>query len=162
MPAAARIFFRYWVPVLIWASLIFSASTDLGSVHHTSRIIGPTLRWLFPGITDASIGLVQTFIRKSGHATEYAVLTLLFWRARYQPKAAARRPWSHRLAGQAWFAAVVYAASDEFHQSFYPSREASVRDVGIDSAGAAAGLLLLYAFGCWRTCWSAKKTISQP
>ena len=37
---------------------------------------------------------------------------------------------------------VLYAASDEFHQAFVPMRGPSVIDVGIDSAGVAAGYLV--------------------
>src|SRR5207302_10580778 len=41
-------FLRYWLPVLIWLVMIFVGSTDLMSTEHTSRIIGPILRWLHP------------------------------------------------------------------------------------------------------------------
>ncbi len=35
--------------------------------------------------------------------------------------------------------AVLYAATDEFHQSFTPGRNPSPVDVGIDAIGAAVG-----------------------
>jgi VanZ family protein len=41
----------------------------------------------------------------------------------------------------AWVACAIFAASDEFHQSFVPSRTASPTDVMIDTCGALAGLL---------------------
>jgi len=148
-----RHFLRYWLPVLLWAGLIFSASTDLGSIRHTSRFIGPTLRWLFPGISDDAVHRVQIGIRKSGHAGEYAILAGLVWRARYRPGESRRRDWSGAIAWQAWGAAAAYAISDEYHQSFYPSREGSVRDVMIDSAGAAAGMGLIYLWGRVRKWW---------
>lgn len=51
---------------------------------------------------------------------------------------------------------VVYAASDEFHQSFIPGRGPSIRDVCIDSAGVLTGIfvmifliLLFEAFSNW-------------
>ncbi len=37
---------------------------------------------------------------------------------------------------------VIYAISDEFHQSFVPGRDASVRDVLTDSAGIILSLLI--------------------
>jgi VanZ family protein len=37
--------------------------------------------------------------------------------------------------------ATFYAASDEWHQSFVPSRTASLADVTIDSVGAICGAL---------------------
>jgi VanZ family protein len=39
---------------------------------------------------------------------------------------------------------ILYAATDEFHQSFVPSRSASVTDVMIDAAGGSCGTLLSY------------------
>ena len=35
--------------------------------------------------------------------------------------------------------AVVYALTDEYHQSFVPGRDPSVRDLAADAVGAAAG-----------------------
>ena len=38
----------------------------------------------------------------------------------------------------------MYAASDEYHQSFVADRGPSVFDVMIDSAGVIAGVLLMF------------------
>jgi VanZ family protein len=38
----------------------------------------------------------------------------------------------------------LFAASDEFHQMFVPTRTARVSDVFIDLAGGALGLLALW------------------
>jgi VanZ family protein len=51
---------------------------------------------------------------------------------------------------------ILYAASDEFHQSFVPSRSASVFDVMIDTTGGICGTLLSYLRN-HRT-----KTLSNP
>jgi VanZ family protein len=50
------------------------------------------------------------------------------------------------LFGAALFACAVFAASDEFHQSFLKSRTPSVRDVMLDVAGALFGLLIGASF----------------
>lgn len=43
----------------------------------------------------------------------------------------------------AWLLAILYAASDEYHQSFVPGRQASAWDVLIfDNLGAAIGMLI--------------------
>ena len=42
----------------------------------------------------------------------------------------------------AWITGTLYAASDEFHQMFTGERSPQVRDVCIDSSGAAVGCLL--------------------
>lgn len=38
---------------------------------------------------------------------------------------------------------LVYASSDEIHQSFIPGRTASIIDVGIDTAGVFLGIILV-------------------
>lgn len=45
--------------------------------------------------------------------------------------------------------AALYASTDEFHQLFVPGRSGQFRDVLIDSCGAAAGTLIVYALW-WR------------
>jgi VanZ family protein len=130
-------------------ALIFGASTDVLSGAHTSRIIGPFLRWLDPAISEAAIRNVQLVVRKCGHLTEYAVLAWLSYRA-VRRSWSPPRGWSTTCAAWALGIAVVYAATDEWHQSFVPSRDATVHDVIIDGAGAALGLVLRYRWHLWR------------
>jgi VanZ family protein len=134
-------------------ALIFGFSTGAGSSQHTSRIIGPVLRWLIPGIADTTVDRVQFVVRKGGHLSEYAALAWLLWRARRQPVKDDSRPWRWSEGAFALVVAVLFAASDEVHQSFVPSREARFGDVCIDAAGAALGLLALHAQGRWRRRW---------
>jgi VanZ family protein len=53
-------------------------------------------------------------------------------------------------SSQRWFGALgvsaIYAALDEFHQSFVASRTGTAWDVLIDCIGAAIGLALFHAF----------------
>jgi VanZ family protein len=46
----------------------------------------------------------------------------------------------------AWLAAAIFAVTDEFHQSFVPSRTASPIDVMIDICGAMIGLIICMMF----------------
>ncbi|MDI1321017.1 MAG: VanZ family protein, partial [bacterium] len=46
--------------------------------------------------------------------------------------------------------AAVYAATDEFHQSFVPGRTASLGDVLIDITGAFVALAVAAAWQKWR------------
>jgi VanZ family protein len=135
-----RPFLKYWLPVLLWLGVIFIGSTDLMSAEHTSRIIGPILRWLRPGISDLAIARVQFFVRKTAHLTEYAILALLLWRAFIRNTRLRTKMSILFIFG--WSLAIVAAASDEFHQSFVASRTASLRDVMIDAVGALVGLLI--------------------
>ena len=146
-------FTRYWLPLALWMALIFTASTDALSSSRTSRIIGPFLRWIYPGVSNLAIYRVQTVVRKGGHVAEYAVLALLVWRTLRRPQRSNPRPWQWSHAGVALLVAVGFAASDEWHQSFVPSRDGRVKDVLWDSAGAAAGLAGLWSLGRWKKRW---------
>ena len=147
------LFFKYWLPVILWMGLIFCGSTDVLSSQRTSRFIGPFLRWLNPNISEETISAVQTVVRKGGHVTEYSVLAALIWRARRKPFKPDPRPWSWNEAARVVFYSGLYAASDEFHQWFIPSRGASVWDALLDMLAAAAGLLLLWHLGRARRLW---------
>jgi VanZ family protein len=153
VPERVRSFLKYWLAVLIWMGIIFSASSDTGSLRHSSRIIEPVLRWLFPHISDNTVGWVVFIARKCAHMTEFGVLGLLLWRAVRKPLRTNPRPWSWKLAGGTILLVALYASSDEFHQSFVPGRDASVHDVMIDTLGGAGGMLLLWALGSWRGWW---------
>ena len=123
-------------------SWIFSASTDLMSRQHTSRIVEPLLRWLDPAISQETIDLVHFFTRKLGHVTEFAILAILLWRAvDWHSPPGSGRDW--RRIVSAFLLSILYAATDEFHQLFVPSRGASVGDVCIDGFGAILGLLII-------------------
>ncbi len=129
-------------------ALIFLGSTDVLSAEHTSRFIGPFLRWLDPHLSGAAIEQVQFFVRKAGHVTEYAVLAALLVRA------AVNVLWPQKMLGSAtavFLLSAAFAASDEFHQRFVPTRTASPRDVAIDCAGALGGIAIYAMFRSWRT-----------
>jgi VanZ family protein len=148
-----RAFLKYWLPPLVWMVLIFTGSSDAKSYQHTSLLVEPFLHWLFPHMTQAHIEEIHHLIRKCGHLTEYAVLVFLFWRAVRQPVKNDSRPWRWREAGVALSLVFLYAASDEFHQSFVPTRTPMVLDVLIDTFGGAAGLFALWIFGRLRKRW---------
>ena len=118
--------------------LIFIASTDLMSAQHTSRFIGPFLRWLIPDISLEGITAVQFAVRKAAHVTEYGILAFLLARALHRGTGA----FGWRKGGIALAIAAGYAALDEYHQSFVASRTGSPRDVLIDASGAALGILV--------------------
>ena len=147
----AKSFFRYWLPVGLWMALQFTASTDLGSSRGTSRLIGPVVRWLCPSLSEEQVDLAIFLVRKTAHLTEYAILGILIWRALRKPVKGETRPWDWRLTGWAVLWAGLYAGSDEFHQSFVPSRMGSIWDVLLDTSGAIAGMAALWLwYGCRR------------
>src|ERR1700730_18040446 len=124
-------------------ALIFIGSTDVLSAEHTSRFLVPFLRWLDPQITWATLNAAETIIRKAGHVAEYAILAALLWRA-----VRGGAVWKSKMSllfAIVWIACAIFAASDEFHQSFVPSRTSSFHDVMIDICGALIGLSICVA-----------------
>lgn len=131
--------------MLVWMAVVFTLSSDFASAEHTGRIIEPILRWIDPSISPLALARAHFVIRKCAHVTEYAILALLILRGLRNWRGVAVTHWSWTLAFAALCGSAAYAATDEFHQTFVPSRGPSVHDVGIDAAGAAFGLML--AFG---------------
>jgi VanZ family protein len=84
---------------------------------------------------DSGLGTFDLILRKIAHMTEYAVLTLLW--------AWALRPLTPRSALPAAAIALLYAITDEYHQTFVEGRGGTVVDVGIDAIGVVIALALL-------------------
>ncbi|MGA3267054.1 MAG: VanZ family protein [Verrucomicrobiota bacterium] len=148
-----RKFLKNWLPALVWMALIFTASADTKSYQHSSWLVEPLLRWLFPHMPEEEIQAIHHFLRKCAHSVEYAVLAALLWRALRNTVNRVLRPWDWRVAGLTLSLVFLYAASDEFHQIFVPTRTARVTDVLIDTAGGAAGLFIIWIIGRWRKHW---------
>jgi VanZ family protein len=106
-----------WLPPLVLMGVIFFFSAQ------------PNL--------NSGLGWIDHVGRKIVHASEYALLCFLWWRA-LRTKLGA-----NRALAAAWAVATLYAATDEFHQSFVTGRHATPVDVAIDSMGAAVFALLM-------------------
>ena len=82
--------------------------------------------------------LLQFMVNKGGHMLGYGLLALAFWRMFEFRR---NRIWL------AWLLAVLYALSDEVHQSFVPGRHPSLFDVLVyDNLGAMISLWLAIFF----------------
>ena len=133
-------FVSHYLPLIIWLAFISFASSDNFNASNTSRIIGPLILWLFPNTSPDTLAVVHLVTRKIAHFTEYAILGFLAARAfRTSPQPALRQRWFLICAGLI----VVYALMDEYHQSFVPSRTASIYDSMIDMAGGLTALLIV-------------------
>jgi VanZ family protein len=133
--------------------LIFVMSSDLGSAAHTSRILRPMILWMDPKASPEEIERIQFLVRKAAHLTEYAILALLILRAARAPGRRIAGHWSWQGAGLALLLSAAYAATDEWHQAFVPSRTADLGDVLIDSSGALLGLAAVFL---WRRIASGR------
>lgn len=128
--------FMAWLFVFVWMGLIFYLSHQ--SASESSQLSGGVvafvlhiLHTIFPQSIEVSA--FHTFIRKGAHFFAYFILGILIYRALWGR-------WKNFF--MALFIAFLYAVSDEVHQLFIPGRSGEFRDVLIDSAGAATGILL--------------------
>jgi VanZ family protein len=113
-----------WLPVVVWMGVIFGFS----SFGHDPVSQKPGIDFL---------------VRKAGHVTEYTIFGLLLLRA---------------LSGSRWLAQIaewipyplaillgsLYAASDEFHQRFVPTRNGNLHDVMLDAAAVTLAVALAW------------------
>jgi VanZ family protein len=130
---------RYWLPVILWMSFISWMSTEAFSSENTQSMVETILRFLVFNISPHQVDLFNALVRKAGHVIEYFILGLLLFRAF---RGSSTAPWNWRWP--LWTMAVVllWAAGDEFHQSFVPTRTASIVDTGIDTAGGILSQVL--------------------
>jgi len=142
------------MPALIWMLFIFAGSSDVLSAEHTSRFLVPFLLWLDPAMSYHTIAAIHLVLRKLGHVTEYAILATLLWRALRGTFSALSRT----MIGVCTFlVAACFAMTDEFHQSFVPSRTATVHDVFIDCVGIALAIMLCVMFSRMRSAAPASR-----
>jgi VanZ family protein len=78
----------------------------------------------------------------AGHFMAYALLATLLVRALASARWSGLGPAAY---SRAWLFSALYGASDEWHQSFVPSRMATLGDWLADASGAAAGLVAVWA-----------------
>ena len=118
MGVRGRLLLTHWLPPLALMAVIFvlSDQPDLSS----------------------GLGLIDLIGRKLIHAAEYALLCFLWWRALRTATGDGRA--ALQLAAAI---ALLYAAGDEWHQSFVPGRHGTPVDVVIDGAGIAIAAALI-------------------
>ena len=122
---------RNWRFCLLgWMVLIFLFSSSLFSADNTEQVL----------VYD----FLNISVRKCAHVVEYAILAYLWFRSLHTS--------DERFTRNVFLSvifSVLYAASDEWHQSFVPSRDGTVTDVIWDATGAVLmGGFLFYVF--WR------------
>lgn len=76
-------------------------------------------------------------VRKLAHMTEFGILAALLYRV---SKYYTRINTCRKRICCSWIVAVIYAATDEFHQLYVPGRSGNLFDVCVDAAGALLAL----------------------
>ena len=90
-----------------------------------------------------SFGWAERIVKKGGHMIGYALLAISYWRGLlFKPE----KWWL------AWCLAILYAMTDEFHQSFVPGRFPSIWDVLLfDNLGGLIGIVCLSLYKTQRS-----------
>ena len=115
-------FFRYQFPAVLWAMLIFVASS----------IPGTKLPKLALLVNDKII-----------HATIFFVFGLLMYRALESPaKKLGIFEW--RRLSIAVVIVILYGFADEFHQGFVPGRTLDIKDAAADAVGGIISGAVVY------------------
>jgi len=105
-----------WLPALLMMLIIFLFSSQPSSAL-------PNFSW------------ADKIVKKGGHVVGYAILALSYW---YAFRMQEDKRWL------AWLLAVLYAFTDELHQTFVPGRHSSIWDVLIfDNFGAMISLWIV-------------------
>ena len=131
----------YWGITLVLMILIFSfsakngtssAGMSIGYAKELARIL--SFLGFFQIHSNADL---MTFVRKTAHFTEYAVLGFFTYKA-VSCDVLDRK----KAVLTAQLISTGYASTDEIHQMFVPGREGKVFDVMIDSCGAFCGIMV--------------------
>jgi VanZ family protein len=135
-----------WVPAALSVLMIVLESTATMSAENTSHWLYPLWLRLFGPISPAHWAEVHHLIRKTGHFVGYGLVSLTFfysWRQTLRRMAVQHWTLWRRASVLAVLCTLLIAISDEYHQSFLPSRTSSPLDVCIDLGGAIAAQLFL-------------------
>jgi VanZ family protein len=138
---------RTWFPVLACVAVLAVESTSYLGADHTSAPLRTVAETLFGYDACMHWDLMHHLIRKTGHFMGYGVFSLVcfrgFWIALQPPESRLLR--QLRAHGLAILATFLVACADEFHQSFLPNRSGQLSDVLLDTCGAMALGLMLFA-----------------
>ena len=134
-----------WGCAVLWMGVIFLFSSQTGDssgalsgglIESVLTLVYPPYRGMEATERAALVDSWQFFVRKGAHFTVYMVLGIL------TSLAAAGHPLRERFRVLLSLGiCLLYAAGDEFHQSFVPGRGPQLRDVAVDFCGAALGVL---------------------
>jgi VanZ family protein len=108
------------VPPVLWAAVIFTFSS-------------------FSTATTSEFFLTDFVIKKTAHVVEYAIFAALIYRALKESGVNKKKAGFYAIA-----VAAIYAVSDEFHQSFTPGRQPTLRDIIFDTIGATLAIYSIW------------------
>lgn len=150
MPKYLRI--PLWIAVVLWMALIFSFSVENGtqSAESSGGFIRTLLETfdrgflsLSPDAQFAKIESLSNIVRKTAHFCIFGMLGILVTSA-----VSTHGLNSRKTAWVSFAVCALYAVSDEVHQYFVPGRACMVKDMVIDTCGAACGVAAISFLIC--------------
>lgn len=143
--------------MLAWMGVIFYLSHQpVDESNKLSQSIADATVQLVEEVSPATAiqldrNLLNHFARKGAHVLAYLVLGFLVLNALICTETQGKK-----AIGVALLICVLYAITDEIHQTFVPGRGGEVSDVLLDALGAAVGVTLRTKVGrknplLWRT-----------
>jgi VanZ family protein len=130
---------KAWLPVAAMCAVIFFFSQDANSGQHSDEVLGWVLSLVGMNTHHWHLLLDAPF-RKLAHVIVYFLLGLVTYRG----FAMGSKVYSLPASLRSLVFCALYAATDEYHQSFVKGRGPAVHDVALDSAAAALALFLLW------------------
>jgi len=120
------------VLIVLWMITVFLLSNQNGEGSGSLSLT--IAKWLFH--SDTAAQNMQWLVRKGAHMIEFGYgAMLIYGYCLTYPNMS-----SKKKIGFAFLATILYAATDEIHQSFVDQRAGMITDVLIDAIGAAFGI----------------------
>lgn len=149
---------KFWLLMtILWcAGIYWFTATPSFTSKNTGSIVQETIQDSYSVMNKdtnnktfyLATGHLHMAIRKSAHVVLFGVLAYLTWNTLHLKR--------NRYI-ISWLFVTVYAASDEWHQSFVPGRGPAVHDVVLDSTAAIVLLLIIFL---WQSKGAKKLRIS--
>lgn len=171
MPKSTRsqkVFYVFLVAAILWMAFIYMKSAETYQQQSLkpyleSKFSNAELREHFPRIEFTydhqviswrdPIDFIEFIIRKGGHVSEYAVLALL-WSI-----ALLAKPLRLHIAMiSSFLISVLYAMTDEWHQTFVKDRTGHPIDVLVDAIGILITILIILIVHWGRKRLRARRT----
>lgn len=113
-----------YLPPILWAGIIFILSSQA----------------TLPGLEESAYDFI---LKKLAHILVYLILYLLVFRA---VQITIQEKQKKLILILPIVICLIYAISDEFHQSLVPGRYATLRDIGYDMIGVTTAFLKKYDY----------------
>ncbi|MDD3173313.1 MAG: VanZ family protein [Herbinix sp.] len=136
-----------WLPAVIIMIIIFCfSSKPADNSNESSMTVANEIITIYENVTNIQYqeakraeiaGSINHFVRKGAHFCEYALMAAAIAFHFY-----VRKRQGKFLFLMPIILSCLYAITDEFHQTFIPGRAGLVKDVLLDTSGAATGVFL--------------------